>query len=89
MAAGHKARPKNGVGIFVQEQLDHLQKVPGMVFEVGVVDYDELAFDVREGRANRSALPLIPVVLKPDPPEFAIWPIRLKRVAKARNGFGC
>ena len=60
-----------------------------MVFEVGVVDYNKLTFGVRERRANRSALPMISVVLKPGPLEFAIWPIRLKRVTKARNGFGC
>ena len=78
VAARHKARSKNGVGILVQEQLHHLQKVPGMVFEVGVVNYDEFAFDVRERRANRSALPLIPVVLKPGPLEFAIRPIGFK-----------
>jgi len=44
---------------------------------------------VRESSANGSTLPLIPVVLKPGPLEFAIWPIRLKRITKTRNGFGC
>jgi hypothetical protein len=89
VATGHKARSKNGVGILVQEQLDHLQKVPRVIFEVGVMNYDELTFGVRESSANRSVLPLIPVVLKPGPVEFAIWPIRLERVTKASNGFGC
>ncbi len=47
-----EARPEHGVGLLVDEHLDHAQQIARMVLEVGVVDHAQLAGRLRRARCG-------------------------------------
>ncbi len=68
---GKKPRAKNGVGLFFQENLDHLQEIQGMIFEIRVVDNRQLRACALEGGVNGSGLTLVALVVDEDPVQLA------------------
>ena len=55
-SAAEEAGAEDDVGASVEERDEELAKVGGVVFEVGVLDDDEVAGDVTEAFADRCAL---------------------------------
>ena len=87
VAARHEARTEHRVRVLVKKQLDHLQEIPGMIFEVRVMDDDELGIHVREPGADRRALSLVLFVTQPCPLKFADRSFRFQGPAKSGDCF--
>ena len=59
-----------------------------MVFQVGIVNYDELGIDVLESGTNRCALTHVFRMLQPNPSEFLEVLAGFQVVLKTADGFG-
>ena len=87
VSAGHEARTKDGIGVFEEEEVQHLQQVARMVFQVGIVNYDEVGIHVFERGANGRAFAHIFRMLEPDPGEFLEVLAGFQAVLKTADGF--
>src|SRR5579859_299988 len=68
---GKKSRTENSVGLFFQEDLDHLQEIQGVIFEVRVVNDRQLRACAVEGGPNGGGFTLIGIVVHEYPIELA------------------
>ena len=55
VTAGHEARAEDGIGVFEKEEVHHLQQVTRVVFQVGIVNDDEMRIHMLERGANGRA----------------------------------
>src|SRR6266851_861282 len=78
--AGEKARTENSVGLLLQKDLDHLQEIQGMIFEVRVVDDCEFPVCALEGGPNGGGLALVGLVIDE-------YPIQLSAGMGSFGGF--
>ena len=52
VSTSHKAGSEYGVRIFGEENFDHSQKVPWVIFEVCVVNYHQLGIHTEKARCE-------------------------------------
>ena len=71
IVATEKTRTENCIGFFGQKNIDQLEKVLGMVFEIGVMDYRELRIHMGEGCPNGRGFPLIHIMAQKKPFQLA------------------
>jgi hypothetical protein len=60
------------VGLFLHEDLDHLQEIQGVIFEVRVIDDRQFRACALEGGLNGSGLTLAGLVVYKDPIQLAV-----------------
>ncbi len=70
-----KARPVHHVGLPIQDRREQFWILPRIIFQIGVLDQDDISPGLRNAGEKRRPLALIPG-LKQD---FAVSPIRLLR----------
>ena len=70
VTAGHEARAKHRIGIFVEEKFDHLQQIARMIFQVGVMDHNQFGIDILQRGADGRTFALIAAMPGPHPGKF-------------------
>ena len=71
IVAAEKTRTENCIGFFGQKNIYQLEKVLGMVFEIGVMDYRELGIRICEGCSDGRGFPLIHIMAQKKPFQLA------------------
>ena len=66
LRAAQKTRTEDHIGAAIKDRLEELAVITRIVFEVGVLNKNDVAGDFSESAAQRSAFPLI-LCLKQDP----------------------